>query len=88
MLQGDGTGGSGELNVVMLVMMIGVAGVITAHLAGRARIVRERSIRRFRDQLRSADVVGLCRQRVADHRGLPEGQDPSPPGQRGHKPLP
>jgi len=80
---GDGGPTSGKLDIAMLVMVVGVVGAITAPIAGRAHITRARSIRRFKGQLRDADLVSLCQQPIADDRHQPECQDSWPPGPRG-----
>lgn len=76
----NGGTGSGELDVAMLILMVGVGGAITVPIACQARIARERSIRRFRGQLRSADAFSFCQHPIADHRTQPGYQDPRPPG--------
>lgn len=80
----DGGGGPGELDVAMLILMVGVGCAIAAPIAGRARLSRERSIRRFRGQLRRVDVVSLCQRPTADPHHQAQDQDPRPPGPRGH----
>jgi len=67
-----GANSAGELNVAMLVMVIGLGLAISGLFLHRAPIARECRIRRFRGQLRSADPVNLCRPRTATHQDQPE----------------
>jgi len=78
----NGGNGAGELDVAVLILMVGVGGAITVPIACRARIARERSIRRFKAQLRSADVFSFCQQPIAEHTP-PDSQDPGQSGSQG-----
>lgn len=84
---GSGTAGGqrtapGQLNVAMLIVAVGMGLAITAPIACRERIARERSILGFRGQLRNADLVSLCQPRPAaqDQTGF---HDPPPPASGG-----
>jgi len=77
-----GADGAGELDVAMLILMVGVGGAITVPIACRARIAHERSIRRFRAQLRSAEVLSFGQQPIADHTP-PDSHEPGQPGPQG-----
>ena len=54
-----------------------------AGVAGRARIANEHSIRRFRAELRNADVSDLCLEAIGVDRDQAIGREPPSPGATG-----
>jgi len=76
----DERGAASGLNVGALLTLVGLGLAICVPIAGRARIARERSVRRFRAQLRSADLPAICERRTTTGQGPADVKDPPSPG--------
>ncbi len=71
---------SGHLNMAMVAVLVGLGLAIGVPIAGRARIANEHSIRRFRGELRNADISELCLEAVEVDRDRVIGREPPSPG--------
>lgn len=76
----DGRHPAGGLNVAMLTVTVGIGLAIATAVKGRARISHERSIRRFKAQLRGDDLVSACARRAGVHEDQSGLHDPHPTG--------
>ncbi len=73
----------GHLNMAMLAAFVGLGLAIGVPIAGRARLANERSIRRFRAELRDADVSDRCLEAIRVDRDQAFGREPPSPGATG-----